>query len=75
MSWSDGHSVSHELLCSRYHGVLEKFIQFCSTPDVPPLIKRGEVPHLVLVGYRKKEDALNCLQNVEEVTLAPGSRS
>ena len=61
----------------RYLGILEKFRQFCSSPDNPnthPVIKKGELPQLVLVGFKKKEDAVRALNTLEEVNVAPSSR-
>ena len=61
----------------RYLGILEKFRQFCSSPDEPdtlPNIKKGEVPQLVLVGFKQKEDAVRALNSLEEVSVASSSR-
>jgi len=61
----------------RYPGILEKFRQFCSSPNNPnthPVIKKGEVPQLVLVGFKQKEDAVRALNSLEEVNVASSSR-
>ena len=61
----------------RYPGILEKFRQFCSNPSNPsthPVIKKGEAPQLVLVGFRNKEDAVRALSCLEEVNVASSSR-
>ena len=63
---------------SRYLAVLDKFRRFCSIPDIPqthPVIKKGEVPQLVLVGFKQKEDAIRALNALEEVNVASSSRS
>ena len=66
------------MLQCRYLGILEKFRQFCSSPDNPqthPVIKRGDVPQLVLVGFKQKENAVRALNELEEVSVALSSRS
>ena len=60
---------------NRYAGILERFIQYCSDPRILPVIKKGESPQLVLVGFKKKEDALCALRGLDEVTVASSSRS
>ena len=59
---------------SRYGGILDKFIQFCSTPNNLPVIKRGDLPQLVLVAFKEKEDAVRALA-LEDVHVAPASRN
>ena len=44
-------------------------------PQSHPVIKKGEVPQLVLVGFKQKEDAVRALEALEEVSVAPASRS
>ena len=64
--------------CCRYLGILDKFQQFCSSPDnlqTHPVIKKGEVPQLVLVGFKQKEDAVRALNSLEEVSVASSSRN
>ena len=62
------------VLVLRYPGILEKFRQFCSSPSSLPVIKKGEAPRLVLVGFKKKEDAVRALNCLEEVNVASSSR-
>ena len=65
------------VLVLRYVGILEKFRQFCSSPNNPstlPVIKKGEAPRLVLVGFKKKEDAVRALNSLEEANVASSSR-